>query len=79
MLRMGVDIGSTHTDAVIVDEKATLLYAAKAVTTQDITSGVLNAMEKVIAQGVDPTEIGAVMLGTTHGLNAIIERKNLRR
>jgi N-methylhydantoinase A/oxoprolinase/acetone carboxylase beta subunit len=79
LLRMGVDIGSTHTDAVIVDEKATLLYAAKTVTTKDVTSGVLSAMEKVIAQGADPTEIGAVMLGTTHGLNAIIERKRLAR
>jgi N-methylhydantoinase A/oxoprolinase/acetone carboxylase beta subunit len=79
LLRMGVDIGSTHTDAVIVDEKASLLYAAKAVTTQDVTSGVLRAMEKVMAQGADPAEVGSVMLGTTHGLNAIIERKRLAR
>jgi len=79
LLRMGVDIGSTHTDAVIVDEKAKLLHAAKAVTTQDVTSGVIKAMEKVMAQGADPAEIGAVMLGTTHGLNAIIERKRLAK
>lgn len=78
-MRLGIDIGSTHTDAVVVDEKANLLYAAKTATTQDVTSGVLTALEKVASQGPNPAEIGAVMLGTTHGLNAIIERKRLAR
>lgn len=79
MLLMGVDIGSTHTDAVVVNERGELLYAAKTVTTQDLTSGVIKAMRNVIAQGPHPSEIGAVMFGTTHGLNAIIERRGLAK
>ncbi|MEM4297752.1 MAG: hydantoinase/oxoprolinase family protein [Nitrososphaerota archaeon] len=79
MLLMGVDIGSTHTDAVVVNEEGKLFYAAKAVTTRDVTSGVLRAMELVMSQGPNPAEIGAVMFGTTHGLNAIIERRRLAK
>ncbi|MEM2686965.1 MAG: hydantoinase/oxoprolinase family protein [Thermoproteota archaeon] len=76
---MGVDVGSTHTDSVVVNVRGELLYAAKAVTTPDITSGVSKAMELVMAKGVNPADIGAVMFGTTHTLNAIIERRRLAK
>jgi len=79
MLRMGVDVGSTHTDAVIVDEKNRLLHFAKAVTTPDVTTGIVKSMELVVGQGANPDEISAVMFGTTHGLNAIIERFRLAK
>lgn len=50
----------------------------KASTTEDVTSGVIEALEKVIeASGIDRARIGAVMIGTTHFTNAVIERRHM--
>ncbi len=79
-LRIGIDVGGTHTDAVILDEKNNLIYAVKTQTTPDVTTGILNALRDVLkGSGVDPEEIQAAMLGTTHCTNAIVERKRLNR
>ncbi len=52
----------------------------KSPTTEDVMSGIKNAMESVLAgEGVDRARIGYAMLGTTHCTNAIVERKRLDR
>lgn len=80
VLRIGIDVGGTHTDAVILDEKNSLIGAVKTVTTPDVTTGILEALSEVIeVTGVDPAEIRAAMFGTTHCTNAIIERKELTK
>jgi len=80
VLRIGIDVGGTHTDAVILDEKNILIGAVKTVTTPDVTSGILEALTKVIeVTGVDPAEIRAAMFGTTHCTNAIVERRELTK
>ncbi len=80
MLRIGIDVGGTHTDAVIMSEKNELVAAVKVATTPDVTSGIFNALKKVIeVSGIDPEEVKAVMLGTTHCTNAIIQRIGLTR
>ncbi len=77
-LRVGIDVGSTNTDAVIVDEKGSLVHAVKHPTTADVTTGILRALEMVVkGSGVSKDDIAAVMFGTTHGLNAIVQRKGL--
>ena len=38
--RLGIDVGGTHTDAVILDEKNTLVAKTKARTTADVSSGI---------------------------------------
>ncbi|WP_461865403.1 hydantoinase/oxoprolinase N-terminal domain-containing protein [Thermococcus sp.] len=77
-LRLGIDVGGTNTDAVILDEKNNVLAKAKSPTTPDVMTGILNSLEKVLNEsGVDPGEIKYAMLGTTHATNAIVERKNL--
>lgn len=79
MIKVGVDIGSTHTDAVAVEGK-TLLYAVKVNTTPDLTTGLENAINKIIQLLRErKNEIGALMVGTTHGLNAIHQAKGLAR
>lgn len=76
--KLGVDVGSTHTDAVIVDEDGRLITAAKTMTTPDVTSGIINAIESVVRDGaVSPDDVRAVMFGTTHGLNAIVSARGL--
>lgn len=76
--RLGIDVGGTHTDAVILDEKNRLIAKTKARTTGDVTSGVLQALQQILEQpGVDRRYIVYAMLGTTHCTNAITERKHL--
>jgi len=78
--RIGIDVGSTHTDAVIVDEKGQLIYAVKTETTSDVTTGILRALELVVNNSrISRDDVSAVMYGTTHGLNAIIQRKGLMK
>ncbi|MFB0558145.1 MAG: hydantoinase/oxoprolinase N-terminal domain-containing protein [Candidatus Bathyarchaeia archaeon] len=79
-LRIGIDVGGTHTDAIILDEKNRLIEAVKTGTTPDVTTGIMNSLMKVLkVSGVDPAEIKAAMFGTTHCTNAIVEREDLAR
>jgi N-methylhydantoinase A/oxoprolinase/acetone carboxylase beta subunit len=77
MLRVGIDVGGTNTDAVVMGGR-TVLSAIKTATTPDVTSGVRAAMEGAIdGAGIDRREIRHVMIGTTHFTNAVIERRHL--
>ena len=78
--RLGIDVGGTNTDAVIMDTNDRVIAKAKVPTTPDITGGIMAAIDSVLqAPGVDPQRITHVMLGTTHATNAVLERRNLRR
>jgi len=77
MLRVGVDVGGTHTDAVLLDGDS-ILATAKALTSVDVTSGILEALEAILTEQCGREEsIEAVMLGTTQFTNAVIERREL--
>src|ERR671937_2874249 len=80
-LRLGIDVGGTNTDAVVLDEHATLLARFKSPTTPDVSSGIRNALHGLVAThaDLDLTAIRYAMLGTTHCTNAILERRNLNR
>ena len=86
-LRIGVDMGGTNTDAVILDlspgAKKVVLAATKTPTTVDVTRGVQKAIESVLtdAPHIDASTIQAVNIGTTHFVNALIQRadEHLRR
>ena len=76
-MRIGVDVGGTHTDAVLFDG-GKLIAAHKALTSHDIESGVLAAVREVLKQSsVAPAEIEMMTLGTTQFTNAVVERKSL--
>jgi len=78
MYKLGIDVGGTNTDAVLIDENLNVAASVKQHTTANIYDGILNAMRAVLKEsGVDPKEIGQAMLGTTQCTNAIVERKNL--
>ena len=77
-LRLGVDVGGTNTDGVIVDEAGAVVASQKVPTTPDPMDGIRAAMSAVVEQ-VDRDAIAQVMLGTTHPANAIIQRKGLDR
>jgi len=78
--RLGIDVGGTNTDAVILDRSDRVLAKAKVPTTQDVTGGIVAALDAVIrAPGADPARITHAMLGTTHATNAVLERRRLQR
>ncbi len=77
MLRIGIDVGGTHTDAVLV-RGTELLAATKTLTTADVISGVMDALERVLADHPgSEAQVTAVMLGTTQFTNAVVERRHL--
>ncbi len=77
MLRIGIDVGGTHTDAVLLDGDATVA-TKKALTSTDVVGGILEALESILTDyGGDEQAIEAVMLGTTQFTNAVIERREL--
>lgn len=76
-MRIGIDVGGTNTDAVLMNDNR-VLAEAKTATTPDVTSGILRALTSVLGQsGVAPTEIQMLMVGTTHFTNAVVEAKRL--
>jgi N-methylhydantoinase A/oxoprolinase/acetone carboxylase beta subunit len=78
--RIGIDVGGTHTDAVLLDEHYQVLSETKSATTEDVETGIFNALKKIIADAKVPREkIKYAMLGTTHCTNAIVERKRLNK
>jgi N-methylhydantoinase A/oxoprolinase/acetone carboxylase beta subunit len=79
-LRLGIDVGGTNTDAVVLDRHDRLLSKAKVPTTPDVTGGIRAAIDEVIrGGGFDLARITHVMLGTTHATNAVLQRRDLRR
>ncbi|MDQ1733090.1 MAG: hypothetical protein QOK10_3249 [Pseudonocardiales bacterium] len=79
-LRVGIDVGGTNTDAVVLNSANEILAWTKQPTTPDVTGGMRAALGEVLQQvGSEQFRIGRVMLGTTHATNAILERRALGR
>lgn len=78
MYRLGIDVGGTNTDAVLIDEQLRVTAEVKYPTSADIYDGIVGALREVLrVSGVDKSEISMAMLGTTQCTNAIVERKHL--
>lgn len=78
--RLGIDVGGTHTDAVILDKDNTIIATTKSPTTDDVATGINEALKKVVNDsGIAREKIKYAMLGTTHCTNAIVERKRLNK
>ena len=79
-LRLGVDVGGTFTDLLLIDERAGTTHTAKVPSTpEDSSVGVLNGIERLCEQaGIEPGDIGEVMHGTTVATNAVLTRGGAR-
>ncbi|MCW2879315.1 MAG: Hydantoinase/oxoprolinase [Sphaerisporangium sp.] len=79
-LRIGIDVGGTNTDAVVLDEADRIIARAKRPTSPDVTGGLRAALAAVLDELGDRSgQVSRVMLGTTHATNAILERRSLGR
>ncbi|KAB5551244.1 hypothetical protein GE09DRAFT_167168 [Coniochaeta sp. 2T2.1] len=80
-LRIGVDVGGTNTDGAIIDptrfsepDKGILAYH-KTATTANPSDGINEAITTLLANAaVDPRQVASVTIGTTHFVNAVVER-----
>ncbi|NYV67395.1 hydantoinase/oxoprolinase family protein [Bacillus sp. Gen3] len=80
MYKIGIDVGGTNTDAIILDEHRHLIHSVKSPTSLDIKTGIETALRNVLKEAnIDKTKITHAMLGTTQCTNAIVERKKLAR
>ena len=76
-MRIGIDVGGTNTDAVLMDGTS-VVSSTKTPTTANVSEGIATALRNVLADsGIDTASIDGVMIGTTHFTNAVVERKHL--
>jgi N-methylhydantoinase A/oxoprolinase/acetone carboxylase beta subunit len=79
MIRVGIDVGGTNTDAVLV-EGGMVRHAVKTMTTRDVEVGIVTVMKQLVGESrVDTGRIEAVMIGTTHFTNAVVQRRHVSR
>jgi N-methylhydantoinase A/oxoprolinase/acetone carboxylase beta subunit len=78
MRRIGIDVGGTNTDAVLLED-GRVVHAVKTPTTEDVTGGIVIALGLLSHTEVARSGIDGVVIGTTHFVNAVIQRRNLAK
>ena len=83
--RIGIDVGGTNTDAVLLEDgddgslPSSVVAAVKTPTTADVTTGITRALADLVARAPGARDATAVMIGTTHFTNAVVQRRDLDR
>ena len=72
--RLGVDVGGTFTDLLLINENTGETHTAKVPSTpEDSSVGVLNGIARICDEsGVNPKDVSRVMHGTTVATNAVL-------
>src|SRR5437588_7600402 len=77
--RLGVDVGGTHTDLVLLDGETGELRVEKVATTpKNPAQGVLDGLAKLVRGGIAPSEFGFFAHGTTITTNALLEMRGAK-
>src|SRR5437660_7290525 len=77
--RLGVDVGGTHTDLVLLDTTTGELSVEKVASTpKNPALGVLEGLARSIAKGIPPSQIGFFAHGTTITTNALLEMRGAK-
>ena len=80
MIYIGIDVGGTNTDAVLIDSNLDVIAEVKNPTSGNFFEGIMGAVQELLDKTqIDRSQIGQAMLGTTQCTNAIVERKNLAK
>lgn len=79
-MRIGIDVGGTFTDVVLIDDTSGHVHYTKVLTThQDLAEGVIQGIDRVLTNiGRSLSSADTVVHGTTIGTNALIERRGAR-
>ena len=76
--KIGIDIGGTNTDVVLVDQLNNITYACKTTTTDPVDKGFETTIKNIFSKtDVKPAHIAGIFVGTTHAVNAVLQRKEL--
>ncbi len=78
MYLLGVDVGGTNSDAVAILNND-VVASAKRQTSEDVTEGVSSVLKDVLSQLEPKAEIKRLSIGTTHFVNAFVQRKGLSK
>src|SRR4029077_4629135 len=73
---VGVDVGGTFTDLVLVDEASGEVQVAKVPTT--VANQATGVVAALAAAGAEAAELKVIVHGTTTATNALLERKGAR-
>ena len=78
-MRIGVDVGGTFTDVILIDDNDQIHYTKTLTTPENPADGVLNGVAKILKTAECPAEkIDHIVHGTTIGTNTLIERKGAK-
>ncbi|VUC20525.1 unnamed protein product [Clonostachys rosea] len=84
-LRIGVDVGGTNTDGVILDLSKSsdpdrgIVAWKKSSTTSNPSDGIINVIKEMFEDSqIDPEDVASVTIGTTHFINAVVEMDQSR-
>jgi N-methylhydantoinase A/oxoprolinase/acetone carboxylase beta subunit len=78
-LELGLDVGGTNSDAVVMNRRGRLLAKSKVRVTGDLPADLRAAIHAVIGNGsFDPAEIARVML-VTHSRSSLLAQQDLKR
>ncbi len=76
-VRIGIDVGGTHTDAVLLENDKTIA-TIKVQTTSSITECIITAFKKLIQESqYKADKIAAIIIGTTHFINSVLQAQNM--
>ena len=77
--RLGVDVGGTHTDLVLLDGVTGQVMVEKVSSTpKNPALGVLDGVARFVARGIAPGSIGFFAHGTTITTNALLEMRGAK-
>jgi N-methylhydantoinase A len=76
--RLGIDIGGTFTDLVLLDPRGRPRFAKVLTTPDDPLRGLLDGARAILAGVADPEHVAHVVHGTTLITNAVVEMKGAR-
>lgn len=79
-MRIGVDVGGTFTDVILVDDRAGTFHYTKVPTTPgNLAEGVIAGLEKILQlAGTSMEQLDYLVHGSTIGTNALLERKGAK-
>ena len=78
--RLGVDVGGTFTDLLLIEESSGNTYRTKVPSTPaDPSQAILSGIDRICdLAGITPAQIARLMHGTTVATNAVLEAKGAR-
>lgn len=74
---IGIDVGGTNTDIVVVDENGKIMKTKKVFTSNALEDAIQYALKSFIDEGLSSAAINKIFIGTTAATNAVLEVKNL--